>query len=103
MPGPSDGTTEFSLVLASFNRMAETIAATQASLLDKNLKLAEAYRMQGKFISVVPGLTYDLLFVSPSSLSRHRADWLKVIEVYRDSVDVTPYFDSSLVKQIVAR
>jgi signal transduction histidine kinase len=49
----SAGTTEFALVLASFNHMAETIAATQASLLEKNKKLAEAYRMQGEFISVV--------------------------------------------------
>jgi signal transduction histidine kinase len=47
------GTSEFALVLASFNQMAGTIAATQASLVEKNEKLAEAYRMQGEFISVV--------------------------------------------------
>jgi NitT/TauT family transport system substrate-binding protein len=30
----------------------------------------------------VPGLIYDLLFVRPSSLREHRADWRKLIEVW---------------------
>ena len=30
----------------------------------------------------VPGLIYDLLYVSPKSLSERRADWLKVVKVW---------------------
>jgi signal transduction histidine kinase len=49
-PGKSD---EFALVSDSFNRMAETIAASQASLREQNEKLEQAYRMQAEFISMV--------------------------------------------------
>jgi signal transduction histidine kinase len=49
-PSSSD---EFALVSDSFNRMAETISASQASLLEQNLKLEHAYRMQGEFLSMV--------------------------------------------------
>jgi signal transduction histidine kinase len=47
------GNDELSLVSDSFNRMAETLATSQASLLAQNEKLERAYRMQGEFISMV--------------------------------------------------
>jgi signal transduction histidine kinase len=47
------GADEFALVAASFNRMVDTIAKTQATLVEKNAKLEEAYRMQGEFVSMV--------------------------------------------------
>jgi signal transduction histidine kinase len=47
------GNDEFALVSDSFNRMAATVAASQASLLAQNEKLERAYRMQGEFISMV--------------------------------------------------
>jgi signal transduction histidine kinase len=47
------GNDELTLVSDSFNRMAETLSASQASLLAQNEKLERAYRMQGEFISMV--------------------------------------------------
>jgi signal transduction histidine kinase len=47
------GNDEFALVADSFNRMVDTLAATQASLLEKNERLEEAYRMQNEFVSMV--------------------------------------------------
>jgi signal transduction histidine kinase len=47
------GNDELALVSDSFNRMAETLAASQASLLAQNEKLERAYRLQGEFISMV--------------------------------------------------
>jgi signal transduction histidine kinase len=44
---------EFAVVADSFNRMAATLAATRESLLEKNKRLEEAYRMQSEFVSVV--------------------------------------------------
>jgi NitT/TauT family transport system substrate-binding protein len=34
-----------------------------------------------------PGLIYDLLYVSPESLSKHRAEWMKVTKVWFRVVD----------------
>jgi signal transduction histidine kinase len=47
------GAAEFTLVADSFNRMVDTIAKTRASLVEKNVKLEEAYRIQGEFVSMV--------------------------------------------------
>ncbi len=44
---------EFALVTERFNYMAETIAASQASLVEKNVQLEQAYRLQGEFVSVI--------------------------------------------------
>jgi signal transduction histidine kinase len=49
-PSSSD---EFALVSESFNRMAEALAASRASLLEQNEKLEQAYRLQAEFISMV--------------------------------------------------
>jgi len=47
------GDDEFALVAESFNRMVDTLAQTQASLVEKHDKLEEAYQMQAEFISTV--------------------------------------------------
>lgn len=44
---------EFALVAHRFNEMAATIARTQAALVEKNEVLAESYRLQGEFVSIV--------------------------------------------------
>jgi signal transduction histidine kinase len=49
----SSGSDEFALLSESFNRMAETIGVSRASLLEQNVKLERAYRMQVEFISMV--------------------------------------------------
>ena len=50
--------------------------------------LDEAWGARALFTSAnVPGLIYDLLFVSRASLSERRADWLKVVSAWFRAVD----------------
>jgi len=50
--------------------------------------LDEAVGAKALFTSAnVPGLIYDLLFVSPASLSERRADWVKVVAAWFRAVD----------------
>jgi signal transduction histidine kinase len=44
---------EFALVAERFNQMAETLAASQATLVESNAQLEKAYRMQGEFVSMI--------------------------------------------------
>ena len=48
-----DALDEFALVIERFNHMAETLAASQATLVEKNAQLEKAYRLQGEFVSVI--------------------------------------------------
>ncbi len=49
----SNGSDELALVSESFDRMAGTLEASRASLLEQNVKLEQAYQLQGEFISTV--------------------------------------------------
>lgn len=48
-----DAVGEFALVSERFNRMAETLSSNQKALVEKNVQLEKAYRLQGEFVSII--------------------------------------------------
>jgi signal transduction histidine kinase len=50
---PVHGSDELTLLAKRFNEMADTIATSQAKLIERNAELEEAYRLQSDFLSIV--------------------------------------------------